>query len=216
MTIPISHNGNKNLADTFYKILTFHVPLSKEKSILDPTCGRRYIWAKFLTPKYQLFETEIPIKQYNKVVFGDIRDFGYNIVSDIKDLSFNQEFDCIVYDPPYIFGCDNSTDARREDYGDYVQSYDQLLWFMDIANEKFPKWLKPNGKLILKCSDQYNVKERKFYPHHITWVERLTNFNIIDFYIFIQHGRLNPTAFQVKNRESAVIMHSYFMVFKLK
>ena len=86
---------------------------------------------------------------------------------------------------------------------------------MDTANVKFPKWLKDNGKLIVKCADQYQTKERKFYPHHYTWIRRLSNFKIIDFFIFTHH-RMSPTAFQVKDRPCSVIMHTYFLVFKKK
>ena len=147
------------------------------------------------------------------VIFSDVIDYGYNIVSSVDALNFDYQFDGIIYDPPYFFGYKGSDDPRREDYGDYIQSYDDLLWFMDVANEKFPSLLKPDGKLIVKCADQYQTKERKFYAHHNTWINRLTNFEIIDLNIFIHH-RISPTAFQVKDRPCSVIMHTYFLVFK--
>jgi len=155
---------------------------------------------------------ENKLKEYGKVIFSDKIDYGQEIVSDLRDLNFNNEIDGIIYDPPYFFGYTGSNDPRRQDYGDYIQTYNDLLWFMDYANERFPKWLKKDGKLILKCADQYQTKERKFYPHHITWVNHLTNFQQTDNLIFIHH-RMSPTAFQVKNRPCAVIMHTYFLVF---
>ncbi len=133
----------------------------------------------------------------------------------MKSLHFDHKFDGIIYDPPYFFGYSGSSDPRREDYGDYVQTYQKLLEFMNVANSSFPKLLKENGKLIVKCADQYQTKERKFYPHHHTWINRLTNFEIIDLLIFIHH-RMSPTAFQVKNRPCSVIMHTYFLVFNKK
>ena len=90
---------------------------------------------------------------------------------------------------------------------------ESFLWFIDIANKKFPKLLKDDGKLIVKCADQYQTVERKFYAHHYEWIKRLDNFNIIDLNIFIHH-RLSPTAFQVKNRPCSVIMHTYFLTFE--
>jgi len=207
---PISHNGGKKLGDYFYEVFTFHLPPSKEKIILDPTCGKKYLWTKFLITD---LHGGNKLDQYGKFVFSDIVDYGQELVSDIKDLDFDIQFDGIVYDPPYFFGYKGSTDPRRKDYGGYIQNYDDLLWFMDVANEKFPNLLKDDGKLILKCADQYQTKERKFYPHHHTWINRLTNFNIIDLFIFIHH-RLSPTAFQVKNRPCSVIMHTYFLVFE--
>jgi DNA modification methylase len=147
------------------------------------------------------------------VVFSDVKSYGQEIVSDVKSLSFDFQFDGIVYDPPYFFGYTGSNDPRREDYGDYVQTYEELLEFIDIANTKFPRWLKDSGKLIVKCADQYQTKERKFYPHHYTWIGRLSSFENIDLFVFIHH-RMSPTAFQVKDRPCSVIMHTYFLVFK--
>ena len=218
--IPISYN-KRSLAEFFYKILTFHIPPTNKPRILDPTCGRRFLWRHFLEKRSlaSLFsETGSTsgglIDKYD-VVFSDVKDFGYNKMADIHDLSYDHEFEGIVYDPPYFFGYSGSKDPRRKDYGDYLQSYEDLLWFMDVANDKFPSWLTDNGKLIVKCADQYQTKERKFYPHHYTWINKLNNFNLIDFFVFIHH-RLSPTAFQVKNRPCSVIMHTYFLIFKVR
>jgi len=209
---PLSHNAGKTLGEYFAEILAFHIPPSKDKFILDPTCGKKHLWVEMITPN---LKGRAKIDEYGKVVFSDIVDYGQEIVSDIKDLEFDYQFDGIIYDPPYFFGYKGSTDPRRADYGDYIQSYEDLLWFMDFANERFPEWLKDDGKLILKCADQYQTKERKFYPHHYTWIKRLSNFNLIDLFIFI-HNRMSPTAFQVKNRPCSVIMHTYFLVFEKK
>lgn len=207
---PISHNGKKKLGEFFRDILSFHIPASKEKILLDPTCGRRYLWEEYTKPD---LSGNTQLEEYGKVIFSDIKDYGQEIVSDVRSLKFNQQFDGIIYDPPYFFGYSGSDDPRREDYGDYVQTYDDLLEFMEIANERFPSWLKDCGKLIVKCADQYHTKERRFYPHHHTWIDKLTNFELIDMFIFIHH-RMSPTAFQVKDRPCSVIMHTYFLVFK--
>jgi hypothetical protein len=209
---PISHNGSKKLGEFFEQILTFHIPPSKEKMILDPTCGKKHLWNEYLEKN---FYGKTKLEEYGKVVFSDIKPYGQEIVSDVNSLNFDYQFDGIVYDPPYFFGYKGSNDPRREDYGDYIQTYEGLLELMDIADTRFPEWLKENGKLIVKCADQYQTKERKFYPHHYTWINRLSNFEIIDFFIFIHH-RMSPTAFQVKDRPCSVIMHTYFLVFNKK
>jgi len=205
---PISHNGNKRLGEFFKEILSFHIPPSKERIILDPTCGKRYLWEEYMKDNSEL-------QEYYKVIFSDLKDYGQEIVLDIRSLQFDHNLDGIVYDPPYFFGYANSKDPRRDDYGDYVQNYNDLLEFMNIANILFPSWLKDDGKLIVKCADQYQTKERRFYPHHYTWINKLTNFEIIDLFVFIHH-RISPTAFQVKNRPCSVIMHTYFLIFKLR
>jgi hypothetical protein len=212
MKYPLSHNRGKKLGEFFYEILTFHIPFDKEKTLLDPTCGKKHLWVKFLEKNS---EGELPIDKYGEVIFADIVDHGQEIISNVNDLNFNTKFDGILFDPPYFFGYFGSKDPRRKDYGDYAQNYEQLLEFMDTANRKFPLLLKDDGKLIVKCADQYQTKERKFYAHHYTWIQKLTNFNLIDMYVFIHH-RISPTAFQVKNRPCSVIMHTYFLVFEKK
>jgi hypothetical protein len=207
---PISHNGSKKLGEYFKEILEFHVPPSKNVKILDPTCGKKHLWTDFYLPT---LKGEIPLSNYGKVVFSDIVDYGQDVVSNMKDLNFDTPFDCIVYDPPYFFGYTGSTDPRRKDYGDYIQRYEDLLWFMDFANEKISQWLTDDGKLIVKCADQYQTKERRFYAHHHTWINRLSNYQLVDLMIFTHH-RISPTAFQVKNRPCSVIMHTYFLVFQ--
>jgi hypothetical protein len=209
---PISHNGKKKLGVFFKEILMFHIPPSKDRVILDPTCGKKYLWEEFFKANL-LNESES--KGYGQIVFSDIKDHGQSIISDVRNLSFDYKFDGIIYDPPYFFGYKNSNDPRRADYGEYTQSLDDLVALMDVGNTKFVNLLKDNGKLIVKCADQYNTKERKFYPHHHTWINRLSNFQIIDLFVFIHH-RISPTAFQVKNRPCSVIMHTYFLVFTKK
>ena len=207
---PLSHNAGKSLGEYFFDILTFHIPPAGDIVLLDPTCGKKHLWVDF-QKRNLLGKTKL--EEYGKVVFSDIQDYGQEHVSDVADLNFNHLFDGIVYDPPYFFGYSGSTDPRREDYGDYIQTYEDLLWFMDVANQKFPSMLKDEGKLIVKCADQYQTQERKFYPHHITWVNKLSNYFLVDQFVFIHH-RISPTAFQVKNRPCSVIMHTYFLVFK--
>ena len=207
---PLSHNAGKTHGEYFRDILTFHIPPSIDRRILDPTCGKRHLWTEFMKPR---LTGRTLLEEYGEVVFSDVVDFGYNMVSSVEDLHFDQKFDGIVYDPPYFFGYEGSDDPRKEDYGDYIQDYEGLLWFIDIANRGFPGLLKDDGKLIVKCADQYQTKERRFYAHHCEWVKRLTAFDIVDLNIFIHH-RLSPTAFQVKDRPCSVIMHTYFLVFK--
>ena len=156
---PISHNGGKQLSVFFDEVLSFHIPPSKKKAILDPTCGKKYLWEEFSKTNRQ---GKKKLDQYGKIVFSDIIDYGQEIVSDVKDLKFDIQFDGIIYDPPYFFGYKGSSDPRRKDYGDYIQKYEDLIWFMDIANEKFPQWLNDDGKLIVKCADQYQTKKEDF------------------------------------------------------
>jgi hypothetical protein len=212
------------LSDTyegFKKLFMFHIP--KPASILDPTCGNRLLWQAF-TP--QDFEG------YN-ILYSDIKDYWGNPKVDVKKISEyclgtdpadenslrSEPFDGIVYDPPYLFKVGKTTDPRADVYGSYSQSYEELLSYMD-ATYRFKEILKPTGKLIIKCSDQfklYPISERKFYPLHVTWINRLASydFDLVDVFVS-PHHHINPTAFQVKDRPCSVINHTYFLVFKKK
>jgi len=199
------------------------VPPGPEVRILDPTCGKRYLWERFM--KRGLRTGKPLIEDYGEVVFSDIRDLGQDVVADFRDLAkvfdergVDSKFDCVVFDPDYLFGYKGSDDEREDDYGGYDQTFEELRDKMSDANDVFPKLLKPDGKLILKCSDQYQTDERAFYPLHHYWGNTFStfgNFWWVDFFIYVHH-RMSPTAFQVKDRPCGVIMHTYFMVFEAR
>ena len=217
MKYPVScmSDGRVGIDKVFYKIFTFHFPVSdgNKHQILDPTCGKQYLWKHFCLKS---LITGKPILEKYNVIFSDIRDLGQSLVSDFRDLSFNKELDGIVFDPPYFFGVKVSDDPRRDDYGGYNQTYEELYEMIESASKIFPLWLKKGGKVILKCSDQFWTKDRKFYPHHITWTKLFEGmFDLVDIFIHIYH-RVSPTAYQVKNRPSSIINHTYFLIFQLK
>lgn len=221
---PTSHNsggGGVSMSEKFEEILRFHVPPSPDKTILDPTCGKRYLWESLFNglneKSNQLDLDGNTIKLPWKVIFSDIQDFGYNKVCDVKDLTVDAPVDGIVFDPPYYFGVEKprTIEDGLRDYGNHKQSYRELLAFMDVANNRFPALLKDSGKLIVKCADMIHYKKNKFYPLHITWANRLTNWEMVDFIVITRHW-LGWTAFMVMDRRCSVILHSYLMVFKKK
>jgi len=196
----VSPNAFTAVSNRFKEILEFHT--FEGATILDPTCG------------YGLWWKAIDRTRYN-ITLSDKYDFGQNIISDFRNLDMYKSFDMVVFDPPYMFGCIKSDDPLKDVYQGYSQSYDELIGYARGANINFSKLLKENGKLIYKCSDQYNVLERKFYPHHITIVNEMSNFELIDIVLFIYH-RVSPTAYQVKNRPSSIINYTYFLIFKVR
>lgn len=201
----------------FKRILTFHIPPEDKPRILDPTCGEKHLWKGFTKRQTKLSgeSAEADLTDYD-IVFSDIEDKGQEIVSDVRtiDEEVEGEFDGIIYDPPYLFGVQANDDPRDEDYGSgYNQDFENLLEFMGIANSKFPPLLKNDGKLIVKCSDQYVPDERRFYCLHNLWINNLTRFNLIDLFV-AKYLRSYGTAYQVKNRPCSIVSHTYFLVFK--
>jgi len=215
---PISWGNNISVSEFFLKILRFHIPLKKyPRKILDPTCGNRNLWKHYNRPTLsKSFGDSKDLNEYN-ITFSDIRNLGQKIVSDFRELDFKPEtFDGIIFDPPYFFGIEDSDDPRSEDYGGYNQTYEELERIMIDASKIFPNWLKPSGKFVLKCSDQYYNPQRKFYFHHIRWAEIFSELlDPVDFFVYAYH-RISPTAYQVKDRPCSVIANTYFMIFKMK
>lgn len=185
------------------EILALHFPLKSH--ILDPTYGDGLMWSDGLLWQYEVASSDIK-PPYSQDLF--------KLTDDHPDLI--GRFDGILYDPPYMVGVAKSDDERQDAYGGYAGTEQDLKRYMGALTDPLPKLLKHNGKLILKCADQYVVSERKFYPRHIAWCNALIagGFNIIDFYVYRYH-HISPTAFQVKERPAAVVVHSYFIVGQL-
>jgi hypothetical protein len=216
MKYPLSIATKGTVSDFFYDIMMLHIPPTPSTIILDPTCGKRHLWVKFLRPKLIFINGKSwIIDDYRKVIFSDIKNFGYNNIIDLFTFPLsNEKVDGIVYDPPYYYNNKNTKtdDKRAEDYGDYTHSLRELHLYMKAIDKNLAPLLKPKGKLILKCADQYQPEERKFVPLHIQWANS-TKLRLVDFYVY-RHHNFNPTAFQVKKRPCSVIMHTYFMVFQ--
>jgi hypothetical protein len=194
--IPMSVLDGK-VSDAFIKILRYHI--KPGSVIIDVTAGQRLLWEGQNVEDYKIY-------YYDKNIDNEI--------VKKKDI-FIDSYDkcsCIVYDPPYFFGVKKSNDFRKDMYGGYAGTLDELRGYMS-AVKRLKESLLPGGKIILKCADQYYVPEKKLYLHHLDWIKHLisSGYNVIDFYVY-RHHHVSPTAFQVKNRNSAVIMHTYFIV----
>jgi len=215
MKYPISvqdklHDGRMSRA--FVELLKLHI--QPGSLILDPTAGSHLLWQAYTEADNDLIKDIDPPYE---IKFSDIKGGEENI---IQNLAFVQEdwpeweesFDCVVYDPPYLIGENATNDPREEKYGAYCFSEEDLKAYMAYIPRQIRWLLKPKGRLILKCSDQYVVSQRKFYPHHYEWMRRMVlSFTIIDIMIY-RHHRMSPTAFQVKNRPCSVVMHTYYIV----
>lgn len=189
-----------HVSDAFNKILQYH--LKHGATILDPTYGAGLLWQHVPDADYHVIATDALVGVEFSQVFMAAQ--GYLPV------------DAVVYDPPYMFGVGKSLDPRVALYGGYGQSYAQLLWYIAVTTRIIPDWLTSGGLLIIKCSDQYYTPEHKLYLHHVTWLEAISKlYNVLDFYIY-KHDRVSPTAWQVNNRRSNVIMHTYFIVAELR
>lgn len=195
-----------------YQVLSFHLP--EGATILDPTPGEKYSW------KYYLKETKkssfFPLKKFNiHFIPDDIDNFNLT-TAHVKEKG---AADAVFFDPPYIFGAIGQGrawgDDRQEDYGGYNYGFSEVEEFMKKANEILPDCLKEKGLLLLKYTDVFSLKERKFYFCPPLWSQALSKFKAIDHYI-IRHSHISPTAWQVKNRPCGICNYTYLTVFQKK
>lgn len=198
----------------FDTVLSFHVPVGSR--ILDVTAGSRISWQHVYEPeKYNIVWADIKAGKIDDAFIGE--PFTNMVFADVHrpyvgHKEWFQSFDAVYYDPPYFFGVERSNDPRKEKYGGYAGTYEDLQEYMQ-ALVHIKSVLKPGGVILLKCADQYVPREKKLHLHHLAWIEflRFNGFDIIDFYVG-EYSRSSGIAFQVLNRQSSVIKHTYYIV----
>lgn len=193
-----------NFSQTLQRVMEFH--LFENATIIDPTPGEKHSWWYYLSHHKGGF---FPAMKFCPVFIDD------DIITFEKAAQYVAEHgpvDALFFDPPYIFGHKQSRDVRREDYGDYHYSFEEVKDFIASANEKFPALLKPSGLLFFKYTDVFCLDERKFYFCALHWPQELSNFKVADHYI-IPHHHISPTAWQVKDRPCGIVNYTYLSVF---
>ena len=195
-----------NFSQALQMILEFHLFPGAE--IIDPTPGEKHSW------KYYLAEIKkssfFPPMKFN---ISFIKDNIALFTETKKHIKEKGAADAIFYDPPYIFGTKTGTDIRREDYGEYDHSFQDIKDFLIKANQVFPKFLKESGLVFLKYTDVFSLQDRRFYFCAALWPPLFSNFEVVDHYI-IPHHHVSPTAWQVKNRPCGIVNYTYLTVLR--
>lgn len=195
-----------NFSQTLQRVLEFHLPAGAV--IVDPTPGEKHSW------KYSQRESRrggfFPPAKFEVVYLPD--DIS-NFRKTKEYAKENSPADAVFFDPPYIFGYKQSEDVRREDYGGYHYTFENIKKLIAAANSALPECLKEYGKLFLKYTDVFSLAERRFYFCAAIWPQQLDNFEAIDHYI-VPHHHISPTAWQVKERPCGVVNYTYLTVFR--
>lgn len=208
-TLPISVYYNGSVSVVWDRILEFQ--FRRKAAIWDPTYGDGHLWNN-LALKYV----------GENLTVTDLRT-SVNLLDEttIEPVIGSKLFDGIIYDPPYLFGYQGSTDPRAEDYGQYSQSLDELHRFISLTTSLFPRYLVPHGKIVVKCGDQYVTDPeqptlRRLYLHHVDWIHELQKaYDILDLIVY-KYPRISPAAYLMSFRNCSVICHSYFITAQLK
>lgn len=202
--IPTSLSSKSTFAQIFTRIITFH--LNDGDKVWDPTAGVGHSWEDYEHQRKHPGFGFCPIPKLC-IISTDIKT-GHNLLN----ATFNHEFDACFFDPPYIWGLKNTTDKRSNDYGEYHHDKSSLQTLIKNGFAVIHKALKKNGKLFFKYTDVFALDDRCFYFGAEVWDIPPKGFRIADHFIIGHRGRINPTAFQVKDRPCSVGNHTYITV----
>lgn len=126
---------------------------------------------------------------------------------DVRDLPFNNELQCIIFDPPFIVSGKSSKIGMR--YG-YFENVTELKQFYYDAFISLQRALKNKGLLIVKCQDFVNGRRNYIMLNYVLNLANELNFKVLDLFILLSKTR--PT--KIKKQQHARKYHSYFIVLK--
>jgi SAM-dependent methyltransferase len=131
----------------------------------------------------------------------------------------NEEFDCIMFDPPFLATKGKSLKEDNENNNAINRRFGvfptekELFEFYDRSLKEFYRILKQNGTLIFKCQDK--VSSAKQYLSHVLIINEAIKIGYYpkDFFVLLAKNRI-VADWQLKNQQHARKFHSYFIVFK--
>lgn len=126
---------------------------------------------------------------------------------DVQCLPFENKFNCIIFDPPFIVSGKTSKMALR--YGSF-ESVDELKEFYVNSFCSLQRSLKKKGLLIVKCQDFVNGRRNYIMLNYVLNLTRDFNFNVLDLFILLAKTRLTS----IKKQQHARKFHSYFIVLR--
>lgn len=141
---------------------------------------------------------------------SDIKPLDVSINKlDVRELPYINKFKCIIFDPPFIVGGNNSKMAKL--YGNFNNIKELEIFFKD-AFISLQRALKLNGILIVKCQDFVHGRKNYLFLNYITSLAREFNFKFLDLFLLLAKTR--PIKFKIQ--QHARKYHSYFLVLKNK
>ena len=128
---------------------------------------------------------------------------------DVTELPFDNEFKCIIFDPPFIINSNKNTYKMGKRFG-YFKSIIELYDFYDKALISLQRALKNRGILIFKLQDFVHGRKNHLISFDIISRAKQLGFQLIDVFILLSKSRIN----NIKKQQHARKYHSYFFVLK--
>ncbi len=197
-------------ADVFPRILALHVP--RGSKVADITWGQGVFWKRVPTEDYDVIGSDLKTGV-------DCRKLPY------KD----EEFDCVVFDPPYMEGFFRKSEGHLGGSGTH-SAFRRAYSNGEATTEGGPKWhaavvdlyvkggkeaarvLKKNGIFIVKCQDEVSANRQ-----WLTHVEIINAYDKLGFYacdLFVVVRANQPGVSRIIKQVHARKNHSYFLVFQ--
>ncbi len=129
---------------------------------------------------------------------------------DVQYLPFIDEFNCIIFDPPFLAG-GGSGSKMAQRYGSF-KNVEELQQFFVNSFFSLQRALKKKGLLIVKCQDFVSGRRNYFMIDFVLNLARDFNFKVLDLFILLSKTR--PT--KIQHQQHARKYHSYFIVLKNK
>lgn len=128
---------------------------------------------------------------------------------DVTDLPFENKFQSIIFDPPFLVKGGNSSYKMIERFSCF-NSLEALLGFYKKSFISLHRALKTRGLLILKTQDFVHARKNNIILPDIISMARDVGFKVVDLFILLSRSRI----INIKNQQHARKYHSYFIVLK--
>lgn len=193
-------------SEIFPLVVDLHVPVGAK--IADVTYGKGVFWRNVPIENYTLIPSDIKMGI-------DCRNLPYG----------DNEFDSVVFDPPYMHISGKTAHNGHQNYEDYYKNnntdngspkkyHDAVLDLYFTAGKEAHRVLIDKGIYIVKCQDEVCAnKQRLTHVEIINEFEKI-GFEAKDLFIVVRRGK--PGVSRILKQRHARKNHSYFLVFRKK